>query len=363
MGTKFLWAFILVGSLGPLLSGNDGAMLFESTGYSGAYLAIEGDIPNLRHTDWGMDRSGSIRIPSGYKVILYEDPDFTGTSISLRYDVPDLTYTRLGINRLASVRLIYLGEYWPDLPGDTTVGITLFSGTDFQGDYEIFQGDVPNFRASHIGNDQAVSVLVPPGFGVTLYEHENFGGYACTLNRSVEDLGLTPMGRRRVSSLRVFQDAYYPMPAGMVQGPEWDWAPRVGVDIHIGDDDAEDVIALAAGILLTAAIIKTVKEKRRKVTGPGITLYDGKGFTGRRENFHRGVRKMKKTWLGEDRVSSIEIPPGYEVILYRHGRYRGKRVVLRKSVADLGLTSVGDNQVSSMRLYQIQDPHPFPEEN
>lgn len=346
MSGKTIGALFFSLLLTAAFAGGSGITLYEDPGFSGASRIIERDIDDLAANQPFADTIGSIQIPRGWWVVLFEAPHFRGKSVVLDQSEPGLGAYRLGFERPGSLRVVWDQSYAPDLPGGRDQGVTLFSETNYQGDYEIFSDSISDLKGSFLGNDRASSVWVPSGYSVTLYQHKNYKGRSLTLTRGAPDLGLTPIDEFQVSSLWILREDAPPPP--VVRGPAR-WEPYLALAVHLEDDDVEDVLAVAAGALIVAGIVKAVK-KSRKVPGPGVTLYEGINFSGKRETLNRNFRRMKKTRLGNDSVRSVEVPPGYEVVLYEHDGFRGDSVVLKESVEDLSRTKVGAGKVSSMRI-------------
>ncbi len=333
-----------------LIAGEPGVVLYERTDFQGESELIYEDVANMRATRLGNDALCSIRIPRGCEVILYEHAGFGGRAATLRHSEPDLGRTAVGLAAVSSIRVLWLDDYQEQY--DYPQGVTLFSEPDFRGEYALYDGAVANLGRTPIGNDRVAAVAVPPGYTVTLFEHKNFRGRSVTLHRDEPDLGVTALGRWRASSIQVFYEGAPTGPPAVIEPAVDYWEPAVHVGVHLVDDDAEDVLAVAAGALLVAGVINAAK-KRNRVPGPGVTLYQGPNFAGDRQTFRRHVKRFRKTRLGNDLASSIDIPTGYEVVLYEHDRFRGRSVVLNQSVADLSHTELGDNSVSSMIIRYV----------
>jgi hypothetical protein len=186
-------------------------------------------------------------------------------------------------------------------------GVTLFEHDGYTGRSEVFRASDSNLKDNPIGNDQASSIRVPPGYTVTLYKDSNFRGRSVVLRGDAPSLGPTAVGNDQVSSLRVELDssARPPAPTREPPGPE------------------------------------------------GITLFEHDGYTGRSEVFRASDSNLKDNLIGNDRASSIRVPPGYVVTLYKDSNFRGRSVVLRGDVPALGRTAVGNDQVSSLRVERI----------
>ncbi len=88
--------------------------------------------------------------------------------------------------------------------------------------------------------------------------------------------------------------------------------------------------------------------------GRGVTLYSDGGFHGTSEVFYQSNPDLENSRVGNDRASSIRIPPGYVVTLYEHANYHGRSVVLRADERDLRHTPLGNDVASSIRVECIE---------
>ena len=321
-----------------------GVVLFERPEYGGQTEILNGDVTDMNETWLGPDRVSSLKAPIDVEVILYQYKGFAGRSVILQGQVPDLAEASGWGYRIGSIRLLQRETQPPVFEGGQ--GIVLFSQPDFQGDYSECFDSVANLANHVFGNDRVASVWVQPGYSVTLYEDKNYHGRYITLEEGIHDLDDTPLGRGQVSSLRVFHDQWPPAdpPAVAVI------VPTVAVDIALANDDLGDVLGVAAGLVLLGFAAKAIHDRYKPEPGPGVILYDGAGFKGRSQVIRRDYRNLKRTGLGNDRVSSIDIPPGYEVVLFQDTRFRGRSIVLREGLTDLAETPLGDNTASSMRI-------------
>ncbi len=78
--------------------------------------------------------------------------------------------------------------------------VTLYSASEYRGlSIKVQEGSISSMSATPIGNDRLASMVVPKGYLVTLYEHFNFQGYAETFDGSV--LNMPERLRNSVSSL------------------------------------------------------------------------------------------------------------------------------------------------------------------
>jgi hypothetical protein len=95
-------------------------------------------------------------------------------------------------------------------------------------------------------------------------------------------------------------------------------------------------------------------------TGParrrqGVTLYKHEGYRGASEVFYDSDADLRDNRIGNDRASSIRVPPGYIVTLWEHTNFRGRSVVLRNDESKLSRTPMGNDVVSSIRVQRVGD--------
>lgn len=82
------------------------------------------------------------------------------------------------------------------LPGQ----VTFYSASEYRGiSIKVQEGSISSMSATPIGNDRLASMIIPKGYLVTLYEHSNFQGYAETFDASV--LNIPERLRNSVSSI------------------------------------------------------------------------------------------------------------------------------------------------------------------
>jgi hypothetical protein len=84
-------------------------------------------------------------------------------------------------------------------------GVTLCENVNFGGRCQTFTSDVPDLRGSFVGDGQASSVFLAPGWYASLYYGYGFGGRCQTFTSSIADLRGSLIGNDVVSSLRVNQ--------------------------------------------------------------------------------------------------------------------------------------------------------------
>ena len=286
----------------------DGALLFEDVGLRGRGMRVDRDIADLGRTPLGNDRLSSIKVARGCWVTLFRDAGFRGERIEVRRTIDHLGETRLGNDEASSLQVDCNRD---PMDGHGFRGAVLYRDSGFRGRAEVFEDDDSDLSNNAIGNDRVSSVRVSPGCEVTLFRDNRFRGRSMVVDRDVSSMERTTLGNDSVSSVRVFCG----------RGGGWG---RPGSSTRPGD------------------------------VGPivdyGVTVFSDDNFRGNRETFDRDVSNMKRTRIGNDRMSSIEIPRGCRVTLYSDSNFRGRSVTLSGDVRSLGSTPVGNDSVSSMRV-------------
>jgi len=184
---------------------------------------------------------------------------------------------------------------------DRDEGVTLYHDYNFRGGSEVVYRDIPDMARTEIGNDSLSSIRVPRGCRVTLYADNNYRGRSLDLYGDEDELGRTEVGNDSVSSMRVDCDD---------DGGH-----------GYGHSDSE-----------------------------GVTLYRDYDFRGGSEKVYGDIPDMARTPIGNDSLSSIEVPRGCRVTLYADNNYRGRSVELYHDESELGHTDVGNDSVSSIRV-------------
>lgn len=85
-------------------------------------------------------------------------------------------------------------------------GVTLYEHQDFGGRDEFFSQDDPSLKDNLIGRNSATSIRVTPGCRTTLYKSESYQGKYIVVHKDVATLDGTEVGNDKVSSLKVACD-------------------------------------------------------------------------------------------------------------------------------------------------------------
>ena len=176
--------------------------------------------------------------------------------------------------------------------------VTVYQHVNFGGSsLSVGEGDVTfgALRTSSVGNDRISSIEIAPGYVVFACQHGGFGGRCETFTGSVSNLrGIN--FNDVISSLRV-----------------------------------------------------------SKVTTLPVTVYQHVNFRGSSLSVGEGdltFRELRASSVGNDRISAIEIAPGYEVYACQHGGFGGRCETFTGSVSDLRGINFND-VISSLRVQQM----------
>jgi beta/gamma crystallin len=171
-------------------------------------------------------------------------------------------------------------------------GVFLYKHANFRGS-RIFIPAGSNIRNLHQEgwNDKISSIELVDGARAVVFEHRNYQGAWVKIKRDVIDLveyfsGIEGNWNDKISSIKVLH--------GNRRYNEYD-------DGYDDDYHDEEVYCIF------------YKHANRR----------GRSFEGRLGRH----KKVKRKW--NDEISSIWIKGGYEVVLYEHGKFRGRRLVLK----------------------------------
>ena len=186
----------------------DGVQLCDDLDYEGVCELFTADNPDLRTSTIGNDRASSIRVAPGWVAAVYEHIDYQGRCETFTAGNPDLRNSLIGNDQISSIRM---GDCNltppppppPPPPAPLAMGVRLCADLDYEGRCETFTADAADLSGTEIGDDQASSIRVAPGWTASVYELPDFGGRCETLNVSNPDLRLSFIGNDSVSAIRV----------------------------------------------------------------------------------------------------------------------------------------------------------------
>lgn len=233
----------------------------------------------------GNDELSSVKVPRGYRVTLYEHDGWTGHTLVLTQNSPTAFLEDNNFNNVTSSLSV------EELPV-----VTIYQG-DFSGASKSFEPGRYGRDSLGIGNDELSSVKVPAGMKVTLYEDKNFQWSSLVLTEDANTAFLNKNDfNNKTSSLIVEQ--------------------------------IENVM-------------------------PMITIYQD-DFTGPAKSLPAGRYDYHYLGIGNNSLSSIRIPRGFKVTLYEHAAFEGRTLELKRDAhTDLLIANNFNDVASSLVVEQI----------
>jgi hypothetical protein len=172
-------------------------------------------------------------------------------------------------------------------PSALTAQVLIYEDVGYGRSAQALYPGVYNASALKIGNDKLSSVRVPPGWSVRLYRDDNLSGAFVDLSADAPDLGD-----------RAFND-------------------------------------VTSSILVSGPLT------------PSPVLYKDSAFSGQGQRLYPGVYNAGDLAIGNDEASSLSVPGGWSVTLYKDSNFKGESVTYTASTgALLGL----NDEVSSVKV-------------
>jgi len=183
-------------------------------------------------------------------------------------------------------------------------GVALYEGTRLSGSRIDLSRDVFDLDETSFAGRRARSVAVAPGCRATLFELSGYRGASVEVTGRLDDLSVTRLGSRGVSSARVACTGSL----GSTGSAPWGAGTR------------------------------------------GVTLFRDSGFKGDSETFFSDVPDLSRTRIGARQASSVDVPEGCVAVLFTGTGYSGRSTELRQAHDNLRLADVGNDAVSSLRV-------------
>ncbi|CAH1251514.1 AIM1L [Branchiostoma lanceolatum] len=190
----------------------------------------------------------------------------------------------------------------------------LYEEKDYMGKtYVLTKGQYPNPGKWTGGRDTISCLRCVADDTLTLFEHSNFNGRACTLTGQAPNLTRVRFNDKASSAIVTGKFTWQVCEDEDYGGRKWDLAPG----------SYPDPAGMGGHDILSSA--------RPCQENPGIQLFEHGGFQGERVSCGHTGALVEVGWLGGDfnnKCSSIEIHKGTWVV-YEHMNFRGKAHVLK----------------------------------
>ncbi len=168
--------------------------------------------------------------------------------------------------------------------------VSVYSGCNFEGDSQkMYEGEY-NDRDLKVGNDRISSIRVPNGWTVTVYKSHNFEGSSETYTRDVRCL--PEKFNDAISSIRV----------------------------------------------------------SRSGNSSAVTIYSGCDLKGDKQVLREGDYRDRDIKIGNDRISSIHVPSGWSVTVYKSNNFEGASATYTSDIRCL--PEKFNDAISSLRVHR-----------
>jgi hypothetical protein len=118
-------------------------------------------------------------------------------------------------------------------------------------------------------------------------------------------------------------------------------------------------IPVVCGLLVWAAFgwaQSTIKPTLRfRAIAHKVVVFEDRYYGGLKQAFDQDVANLKGTLIGNDRIRSLRVPPGFEVVLFEHIEFRGRQEVFREDDPDLSDNRIGLDEASSLKIRKVAD--------
>lgn len=264
--------------------------------YDGEYRADELGVGN--------DKISSIRIPSGFRITVYSDDNFRGRSrdfsSSVRRMPSDFN------DKISSIRVER--RYGGNNYGSSNT-VTLYEDGNFRGQSYDYTATGRWSAKDAFPNDRISSIRVPRGRQITVYVDDRQQGYSRTFTSDVRALDYSL--NDKISS----------------------------IDIERANNSS-------------GASKKPIRNKYGSTNK--AVLFADCDFRGRSMELGQGAYKANSLrGIGNDQLSSMRLPSGWEAVLYMDDNFRGEKTTI---YADFGcLPYAFNDRVSSIIIRQRQN--------
>ena len=194
-----------------------GATFYVDSEFRGRSTRLYESVRGMQGLAVGNDSISSVQVDRGCEVVLYQHHNFGGRFTVLREDAYTMRGTEVGNDEVSSIEIDCAsdedrrGGRWRDRGdrdrGDrdrrSGYGVTLYDGEDFRGTRETFERDDDYLGDNRIGQDRVRSVRVDRGCRATLYEHADYRGRSTIVDGDLATLAGTRVGLDSVSSIQV----------------------------------------------------------------------------------------------------------------------------------------------------------------
>lgn len=318
----------------------DTVVLYQDRDLSGPSQSVGLGLHDIRQVTIGFS---SMHVPTGWAVTLFQQEHFMGYRQTFTADTP------------------YIGDVSPFRGGRVCVmvsalggGVVVYSDRDFGGESQALLPGSYDMGQLTIGNDTLTSVRIPPGWAVTLYEHEHTRGRSKTFTADTayvgddfDDLTSSLEVHATGAGVVVYAERNFRGPnQTVVLGSDFRQLSEVGVttirsltvpsgwaatlfekDFQQGRSKtfAGDAVYVGDDFDNMAISVWSFWEPRQgPPLTPRVVVYSDENFSGDSQILFQGRYDVEELTVGAAAISSLRIPPGWTVTLYGTAGFQGR---------------------------------------
>jgi hypothetical protein len=380
--------------------------------YQDNFAGVSKNLPvgYYEFADFGLianDQISSIKIPKGLKVTLYANSGFSGKSLVLSEDAVlktrefnDIT-SSLRVEEVEIAPVVVTPSAPPVVkkevvvpevkvekpaPVDPNHPVVTFFQDNFSGSFKQLVPGRYDVTTLGVANNELSSVWVPEGLRLTLYENEGFKGRSLVIaeeNASTDYLSAYSFDNvasswiiEKIPQVTLYQDNFagnsFSVRVGRcnlgdfkIENDELSSVKLMpgmwvllfendsyqGKSLLITQDASTEFLQTHGFDNMTSSLV--VGDSRSPL--PVATLYQD-DFTGRSKKLTPGEYDSPLVEIGNNALSSIEIPRGLRVTLFENDHFDGRKMILYKSEGTDFFNQHSFNDLTSSIIVEMVDP-------
>ncbi|HPJ29786.1 MAG TPA: beta/gamma crystallin-related protein [Methanothrix sp.] len=332
----------------PTYKGDKVATIFEHKNFKGRSQELGIGKYDINLLTIGNDAVSSLKVPSGLRVILYEHSRFQGKSKTFsggnHGTVDDFN------DKTSSI-----------IVADESKIITLYNGFNWAGGKQqnlgIGRYDVDVLKGG-VGNDKLSSIWIPDGITVRLYADSGFTGDSVNVKGSIANLRDIGFNQKTSSLVVSFdEDSLQSLGPGAILSQQWLLAEvrdnrlesTYNKEVTVWDTSGHHQV-LGPGSYLTKDL-KNIKANLGTLEVPEgikVTLYNQENFKGTTKSFSEGWANVGSDFANV--TESLLVEPVATV--YQQKDFMGAKQVIGIGNYDQADLIIGGNTISSIKVPQ-----------
>jgi 5S rRNA maturation endonuclease (ribonuclease M5) len=303
---------------------SEGVCLYMDADYKGEEFCIDGNENQTRMDARYNNRASSVRVFGGARLTVYEDANYKGSYQTYSQDVPNL---RNWGDRVSSFQVQADrrgnrrsdgqagGQYNDWVRGnESREGVCFYTDTNYQGDELCVDGNENQRRLDKRFRNKISSVRVSGGTQVVVFENPNFNGSSQALSQDTPNLG---NWGDRIASFQVRPDSRVDRrDRGQNDGQRTGWG--------LGNETRNSTAGQRDGRV------------RDNDSRPRVCLYTDADYRGSELCLERNTNQRNLDGRFDDKVSSVRVYGGAQVIAYEHKDFGGTRRTIDRNAPGLG---------------------------